>query len=420
MLKRILFSGMIFSFLLISSAHAEDKSLSELLEDVKSFSGRVRAGAIASIGETVDVSMIKKNHIIKLLMGVLKNDPNLRVRREALAVFSNLATKGLLAKEFVAVSSDIIAIAVDEEEQLVVRRDAIRIIPKLLNRDNLEYDLVREKLLLILDDKKASPILRAQSLKSLAEFGGEKNLNIIMDFLKSKEEGLAAAAVLALGNMSEDVSLDKRNLNRIVSIIKDVDDDDVLVVILRAISRVSFDERSEKIVKNLVKQYISSDNDDVAIYAAVIAQNIGNTHVIPIIAKRLSQPFDKIEDAIRLVDVLAGFSDKLSSETDSRKLRANLKDLKLIYTVYANLLEQTDNAELGAALAWVYGDIPPLLDRNKAFDDLVGLLSVEGPIGMAALNSLKMITGELYGLDVEKWQMWQKKNEKILKAKKIK
>lgn len=420
MLKRLLFLTFVTAafFMGASQLHAK-ADLATLIQDTKDFSGRVRAAAIAEIGESVDASMIKRNKILELLMDILREDPNLRVRREAVAALSAVATKGVAVKEMAKLADPIMAIAADKAMAPLIRRDAVKLTPQLLDSKSLGYDSIRQGMLKILNNKKEAIGLRAEALKSLAQFGGEQNLEVIMGYLKNRDEEIAAAAVLALANAADQITLDKCNLTRILSIIKEIKDEEVLVVVLRAVSRIQLDEYGERDAKGLIKSYIEHENDEVMIYTAVIAQGIDYVEVIPTLGKRLAKPFEDPENAVRLVDVLAGFSDRLASAPDARTLRGNLNHLKAIYAIYANLLQKTEDPKLGAALAWVYGDIPEIMDRNKAFEDLVALLSVEGPIGAAALNSLKMITGELYGPNLKKWQQWQEKNRKALKAKKI-
>ena len=396
------------------------QSFPEMLEDTKSFSGRVRAAAIAGIGEEVTASMIDKNKIIDLLMGVIKNDPNLRVRREALSVLSHFATKGIKLKELASLAKPIVVLGADKEAPLLIRRDALKLCSQLLEVDNIQYDAVRSVLLQVLQDKKEVVALRSAALKSLATFGGDKNMQIVLQYLRDRNEEIAAAAVLALANAAGDVSLDKRNLILVMGIIKDTKDEDALLAILRAVSRIELSPDVALKAKELVKDFINHENEELMIYAAVIAQKIDYVKALPLIGARLELPFEKPENAIRLVDVLAGFSDRLSTEVDTRVLRKNVKPLNEIYAIYAKLLLSTEDAQLGAALAWVYGDIPFILNRDKACKDLIELLSVDGPVGAAALNSLKMVSGELYGPDKEKWTKWVEKNGKLLKAKKIK
>ena len=90
---------------------------------------------------------------------------------------------------------------------------------------------------------------------------------------------------------------------------------------------------------------------------------------------------------------------------------------KVTATLVAALNEDAD-AEVCSAAAFSLGNMDRRFDRTKAVASLIEALTDQSDkVRTSSLNSLKLMTDQDFGTDVERWRKWYRVNERSLRPR---
>jgi hypothetical protein len=406
----------------------EDRDrIPELKEKATSGRTKERLTALNSLGSISDEKRLSQFNVPDFLLGILKDDDNNSMVREAAAGALSKIIRYVPAFTDKALRPLVTRLGDRRNESLSVRRKIAEAMAGFLDPDSISHRSAYQALMRIAGSRDDEPGLVAECMRTLGRTGYSPALSVIGAALRNKDEQVRAAALEALKSILTRVSLKRPNdvINELVAIISDekipvevrIKAMEALVATLRA--GVDVQRVAAPLVRALAK---AGENKQPELAKAVVnaLHRVPEKGTVEALKKAygtfLNNPgdqgkaaaFEEVRESIALT--LGEFFHPLAKKGDTVTAAEVAKALVDI----SQKEPPGKNRAVKAAVFSMGLMDSKKLDRTAVVADLIDAMARDKAVTVEARASLARIVGKDLGEDPKEWEKWYKDNKNKL------
>jgi len=394
-------------------AAATGPDVLDLLDTALNGMTRQRVKAISQLA-SLDAETIAKHKILKVLLKRLATNGkvNVRARIAAIAAAADLVQR-TLPDEKQTVTPELVRMLRNTTEALLARKESARGLGKLCSADDVGDVPTIRALEGIAAGERENAGLRALCIEAIGRIGHEGSFRILRPLLSEKDPVIRRKVAVAISSFLRQHKPDLNTMKQILKLAGDKAlDIETRVDFLRAVGSGG---REFKTLSAGLISMLGADNDR-QIHTEIIKSLavMGDPKAVPalISAYKRFKGADGAELRSLVTEGLGEFYEALAASKSPSAARAS----KTVTETLVKALNEDADADVCSAAAFALGNIPRRFDRSKAAASLIEALTDQDKgVRASSLNSLKILTDQELGQDVERWRLWYKANERALR-----
>jgi len=407
-------AALVLSVAALSPAWAiEGPDVLELLDTAKNGMTRQRVKAISRLA-ALDAETVTRHKILKVLLKDLGTNGKVNVRARIAAIEAATGVvQRTLPDEKQTITPELIKMLKNTNEALLARKESARGLGKLCSADDVGDVPTIKALEGIAAGERQDPGLRALCIEAVGRIGRESSFAVLKPLLTVKDPVIRRKVAVAISNF---LRRHKPDLNMMKTILR-LAGDKALDVETRVdfLKAMGSGGRGFKTLADGLITMLAAEDDALIHTEIVKALAVINDPkaVAPLVAAYARfKGAGGAELRSLICEALGEFYEGMAASKSPMVIRS----AKTVTESLVRALNEDADADVCSAAAFALGNIPRRLDRTKAVASLIeALTDQDAGVRSSALNSLKILTDQELGEDVDRWRKWYKANERALR-----